>query len=200
MKDMYLVLHGIAVKKYADRDELCSVTCLVPDTVDALLKEAVAKGRAAEVNGKFALTPAGQITLKSSYAAACGALRTDGEFMAAYEAFEEINHDLKQVITDWQTMTIGGDKVPNDHSDRNYDEGIIDRIGRIHEKVEKILRQLAAKVPRLERYSQKLLEALERAEDGDIEWVSDARIESYHTVWFELHEDLLRLAGRERQE
>ena len=41
---------------------------------------------------------------------------------------------------------------------------------------------------------------LEKAEDGKVEWVSDARIESYHTVWFELHEDLLRLLGRQREE
>ncbi len=42
--------------------------------------------------------------------------------------------------------------------------------------------------------------ALERAEGGAIEWVSDARILSYHTVWFELHEDLLRILGRQRSE
>ena len=38
------------------------------------------------------------------------------------------------------------------------------------------------------------------AEKGEIAWVSDARIESYHTVRFELHEDLLRLMRRERGE
>jgi hypothetical protein len=42
--------------------------------------------------------------------------------------------------------------------------------------------------------------ALEKAEDGATEWVSDAKIESYHTLWFELHEDLLRLMRREREE
>ena len=37
------------------------------------------------------------------------------------------------------------------------------------------------------------LNAGEKAEKGAVAWVSDAKIESYHTVWFELHEDLLRL-------
>ena len=32
------------------------------------------------------------------------------------------------------------------------------------------------------------------------EWVSDARLPSYHTLWFELHEDLLRILGRRRAE
>ena len=40
-------------------------------------------------------------------------------------------------------------------------------------------------------YRDKLTKALEKAEDGAIDWVSDARIESYHTQWFELHEDLI---------
>jgi hypothetical protein len=59
---------------------------------------------------------------------------------------------------------------------------------------------MIAVLPRLGIYARKLQAALEHAEDGAIEWVSDARIESYHTVWFEMHEDLLRVLGRERQE
>ena len=55
-------------------------------------------------------------------------------------------------------------------------------------------------MPRLKIYGDKLLAALEAAEDGDVEWVSDIRRDSYHTVWFELHEELLRIMGTERDE
>jgi hypothetical protein len=55
-------------------------------------------------------------------------------------------------------------------------------------------------LPRLSFYQDKLMEALEKAEDGEIQWVSDARLESYHTIWFEMHEDLLRVLGRVREE
>ena len=55
-------------------------------------------------------------------------------------------------------------------------------------------------LPRLKIYGDKLLAALEAAEDGDVEWVSDIRRDSYHTVWFELHEELLRIMGTERDE
>ncbi|MFP4406785.1 hypothetical protein, partial [Rhodosalinus sp.] len=72
--------------------------------------------------------------------------------------------------------------------------------GDLHEKAEPVLDRLIAHVPRLKVYKDMLLQALERAEDGAVEWVSDARIMSYHTVWFELHEDLLRILGRERVE
>ena len=55
-------------------------------------------------------------------------------------------------------------------------------------------------MPRVGYYGNQLLAALEQAEDGDVRWVSDATIASYHTVWFELHEDLLRVTGLARRE
>ena len=193
-------MHGIAVKKYATVDEICSITGLQSDTVKELVGHAVARGRASEANGKYLLTPTGQITLKSAYSKTYGSLRRDEEFVATYQDFERINNDLKQAITEWQTIGIGGQTVANDHSDEAYDSAVIDRIGDIHERVEIILKRLGNQEPRLNRYSNKLLSALEKAEDGDIRWVSDATMESYHTVWFELHEDLLRIMGREREE
>ncbi len=200
MQDLQLVMHGIAVKKYATVDEICSITGLQSDTVKELVGHAVARGRASEANGKYLLTPTGQITLKSAYSKTYGSLRRDEEFVATYQDFERINNDLKQAITEWQTIGIGGQTVANDHSDEAYDSAVIDRIGDIHERVEIILERLGNQEPRLNRYSKKLLSALEKAEDGDIRWVSDATMESYHTVWFELHEDLLRIMGREREE
>ena len=200
MQDLQLVMHGIAVKKYATVDDICSVTGLESDTVKELVTQAVAKGRASEANGKYLLTPTGQITLKSAYSKAYGSLRRDEEFVAAYEDFERINNDLKQAITEWQTIEIGGQTVTNDHSDADYDSAVIDRIGDIHERVDIVLDRLGRQESRLHRYREKLLSALEKAEDGDIRWVSDATIESYHTVWFEMHEDLLRIMGREREE
>ena len=200
MKDLHLVMHGIAIKKYCSSEDICSLTQLPSERVRALLDEALGTGRIAEVNDGFMLTPAGQVLLKSSYARSCFALREDPDFMSAYEEFETINSDLKQTITDWQTLSIGGQKVPNDHSDKAHDDRIIDRIGRIHEAVEGVLNRLSKNLPRLDRYNKSLLHALEKAEDGEIQWVSDAKTESYHTVWFELHEDLLRLVGREREE
>jgi hypothetical protein len=200
MQDLQLVMHGIAVKKYANVDDICALTGLDSDTVSALAAEGVAKGRVNEAKGKYLLTPIGQVMLKSAYSKAYGALRKDNAFVAAYEDFERINDDLKQAITDWQTIEIGGQTIANDHSNKDYDEAVIDRIGAIHERVEVVLERLGNREARLHRYREQLLSALEKAEDGDIAWVSDATIASYHTVWFELHEDLLRIMGREREE
>jgi hypothetical protein len=107
---------------------------------------------------------------------------------------------LKQVITDWQTVDIGGSRVPNDHGDPAYDAAIIEALGKLNDLMEPVFVRLSRAVPRLRIYEKLLVKSLEAAEDGDVSWVSDVRKASYHTVWFELHEDLLRIMGRKRDE
>ena len=41
-------------------------------------------------------------------------------------------------------------------------------------------------------------EALRRVRAGEHDWFTKPVIESYHTVWFELHEDLLASLGLDR--
>jgi hypothetical protein len=196
----HLAFHGLAIKRLANAAAVADLVGLPETTVSAELARAVATGRAMEAKGGFTLAPLARVALEASYGGLYGALREDAAFEAAYQRFEIVNRSLKQVITDWQTMEVRGERVTNDHSDEAYDQKIIDRLADIHEKIEPVLRALAAKLPRLGVYPKKLTVALEQAEDGDIAWVSDIRRESYHTVWFELHEDLLRIMGTVRDE
>lgn len=200
MQDMHLVLHGLAIKKHADAAAVAGLVGLPTARVSELLTQAVQRGKVAEAQGRYLLTPMARMSLDGDYSKYYGDLRKNEDFVAAYEGFERINVELKQLITDWQTVEIAGQRVPNDHSDAAHDQRVIDRLGDLHERADKVFARLAAGLPRLQRYRDHLLAALEKAEDGDIQWVSDARIDSYHTVWFELHEELLRLMGRIRQE
>ena len=198
--ELHLVMHGTAIKKHGDAIAIAGIAGLTPARVAHVLTNAVAGGRIAEVDGKYLLTPAGQLIVAAEYSRFCQGLRDNADFIAAYERFEVINKDLKQLITEWQTMDVGGKRVANDHSDETYDERVIGRLGDLHERFEPVLQRLCTACERLTAYRDKLTTALERAEDGDVAWVSDARIDSYHTVWFELHEDLLRVLGRVRDE
>lgn len=198
--DLHLVMHAVAIRKHAAADAIAPVAGLPAALVEAALELGVAKGRLATASGGYLLTPAGRLMLDGEYSRYCGALRADTRFSGGYERFEVVNRELKQLITDWQTMEVGGKRVANDHSNEEYDGRILDRLGDLHERFEPILKGLVACAPRLDVYRRKLDAALAKAEDGDIAWVSDARLDSYHTVWFELHEDLLRLLGRVRDE
>lgn len=200
MNHMHDILHGMAIKKHADAAALARLTGLDPDRVAALLARAVATGRAVLAQGKYILSPAGRMILDAQYGRYCAPARNDGEFIAAYDRFELINSDLKQLITDWQTLAIGGAQVVNDHSDAEYDERCLDRLSAVHERLAPVLRAFAVHSNRFSRYGALLDAALDKAGDGAREWVADATIESYHTVWFEMHEDLLRMLDRVRDE
>lgn len=200
MTDTHLVLHGVAVKKHADVTAIAEWIGIDEARVSALLDRAVDSGRAAVTGSRYLLTPAGRMIVDSQYSKHYAAVRAESAVAAAHARFEVANDELKQLITDWQTRSIGGNRVANDHADADYDARIIDKLGGVHERVEPILQAFAALLPRYGRYIDLLGTALEHAEDGDIAWVSDATIASYHTVWFELHEDILRVLGRQRIE
>lgn len=200
MKDPQLALHGLAIKKHGTAAEVAAITNLAPDLAEKHLDAAVSSGRAMKTGDKYMLQPAAQIALRSAYSRDYSDERASSDMQSAYDDFERVNEQLKSLITEWQTLEVGGTSMPNDHSDPEHDQKIIDRLGDLHERAEPILDRLAAGLPRLSVWKKLLLAALEKAEDGDIDWVSDARCMSYHTAWFEMHEDLIRVLGRERQE
>ena len=53
-------------------------------------------------------------------------------------------------------------------------------------------------LPRFEVYPRRLQRAVTLVGDGDHSMVAAPVKDSYHTVWFELHEELIILAGRNR--
>ena len=57
---------------------------------------------------------------------------------------------------------------------------------------------MASLLDRFSGYSPRLSAARRRVVAGEHEWLTRPTIDSYHTVWFELHEDLLATLGRTR--
>jgi hypothetical protein len=196
----HLVLHGLAIKKYANPAVIADIIDVPECAVSSILASAASDNIVAMVQDKYAISAVGKLLLMNEYSRYYSDLRSNEQFVSAYEKFETINIELKTLITAWQVRDIGGKTITNDHTDKNYDDKIIDRLGNLHERADRILVSLIGPLPRMRVYREKLRIALERAEDGALEWVSDAKIESYHTLWFELHEDLLCILGHARQE
>jgi DNA-binding MarR family transcriptional regulator len=144
------------------------------------------------------LTPAGRDRL---------AALLDGErkgadraaLAAAYDDFRSVNADFKSLVTDWQ-LKGGPGGTPNTHDDAEYDAAVLARLADVHARVLPILEAAAAQLPRLSAYSAKLVVALGRVRDGDTAWLTRPLIDSYHTVWFELHEELISAVGLTREE
>jgi hypothetical protein len=195
-----LALHGLAVKKAGTASAVAEILGEDAGRVAAALQDAVDSGRALEARETYMVTPAGREWLVDRYSTAFGAFRGKAEAEAAYERFERINRELLRLFTDWQMMPVGSERVPNDHSDPEYDHEIVNRLGALHERAERPLQQFAELEPRLAQYRRRLDAAYDNVLAGDHDFVSGARVDSYHTIWFELHEDLLRMLGREREE
>jgi hypothetical protein len=114
---------------------------------------------------------------------------------AVYDEFRAINADFKALATDWQLI----DGKPNTHDDTDYDAAVLARLDRVHQRVVPIIAAAAAHVPRLSAYSAKLQRALDKVKAGKVAWLTQPIIDSYHTVWFELHEELILAAGLTRE-
>ena len=112
-----------------------------------------------------------------------------------YESFKALDPELKQACTDFQ---IRGNQTLNDHADPDYDAAVISRLAEINRRVQPIMDRLAEALDRFGHYGPRLNFALSQVLDGDINWFTKPSLDSYHEVWFELHEDLLVTLGIDR--
>ena len=198
----FVVLHALRLKGFAQPDAIAATTALPEDEVGKILDAAAGDGLALKREGRisgWALTGAGRerhAKLLSEEVEAAGCRDTVD---AAYRSFLDVNRDLLQVCTDWQMRTgPSGEQVVNDHSDSKYDQAVIARLRAVDTAVQPICADLAGELERFASYGPRLGNAIDRVEAGDLDYATKPMIDSYHTVWFELHEDLLTTLGIER--
>jgi hypothetical protein len=117
----------------------------------------------------------------------------------AYERFVEQNGPLLRACTDWQLLD-ANPKAPvvNDHSDPEHDRAVIERLGAVHDAVVPICADLTAELGRFSVYEPRFSAAMGRIRSGDHAAVDSPSTDSYHAIWFELHDHLLATLGRDR--
>ncbi|AHH20673.1 pyruvate, phosphate dikinase [Nocardia nova SH22a] len=167
-----------------------------PGEVTARCADLLSEGSCADTPAGLRLTPEGRNRLGELLAAERGTVDV-AAMAAAYEDFCVVNAELKEIVTAWQMRDTA---TPNDHGDPEYDAAVLDRLTALHLRVRPLAERLGAIAPRLARYRDRLELAVERIGGGDHTWVARPITDSYHTVWFELHEDLIGLCGLSRAE
>jgi pyruvate,orthophosphate dikinase len=170
------------------------------DDVGVLLDQLVVDGLAASVAGAYRLTEAGTARAEELLALDREGWGTD-EAAEALETFLVLDVRMKETVTAWQIRpTDGGEPLINDHTDVEYDRAVLDRLAALHADASAWLAPIESACGRLAGYGERLDRAVERALAGDTKYVASPRVDSYHGIWFELHEDLIRLAGRTRED
>ena len=173
-------------------------TGAAPDDLQPVIDQLTIDGLIASAAGAFRLTESGTDRV-------AGLVETEREAWgvnaatAALDAFLPIDHRVKAVVTAWQVRDDQPGQVLNDHADSAYDAGVLARLAEVHEDTQAWLGGVESAVPRLATYRARLDQAVKRAGVGDGRYVASPRVDSYHGVWFELHEDLIQLAGRTRE-
>jgi len=143
----------------------------------------------------LALTPAGRAA-HALWARLAAGSQEEAVAREAYQAFLPLNTQLLRICTDWQLRPDGS---PNDHSDSAYDFKVLERLDRLDERTAGLVKKLAEAVPRFSAYPGRLTAALDRVAD-DRQWLASPRCDSYHTVWMQMHEDLLTAVGASRED
>lgn len=166
------------------------------ERVRSLVDAGLAEKSFGSVRG-WSLTDVGHKHLESALAQQDA--RGDSGLRSLYQRFLEKNAAVLQAASDWQVRRYGGGaEIPNDHTDTDYDESVIKELLRVHERASKVLKELGQALPRAAPYRDRLQACVKRLESGDHRAFTGLLEESYHTVWFELHQDLLLTLGLER--
>jgi hypothetical protein len=196
-----LVMHGLRLKGFAEAAAVGEAVGVDESDAQPILDQLVVDELATRRDGKmsgFSLTRPGREEHERLLAAELDASGARPAILDAYRRFLQLNGELLAVCTEWQLRDVDGESTVNDHSDAAYDAAVIEKLADLHRRLEPICADLGVALDRLDGYGPRLAEALRRVQSGDIDWFTKPMIASYHTVWFEMHEDLLCTLGIER--
>ena len=187
---------------YASEARIASASGMSTSDVAERLGALSRDGHVSHTDGPFGgwgLAEAGLDRLGELLATELEAEGARGAVQAAYESFSRLNAKVLDVCHDWQMRRVGAGAILNDHHDLQYDTEVLSRLIRLDQSAQHLLTDLAHHLSRYATPATRLSNALERALAGDSAAVADD-LDAYHTVWFQLHEDLLVTLGITREE
>lgn len=188
-----LALQSLRLAGAADAERVADRSFLPADVIEDLLRAAQAAGQVEAVEfgpSRFlVLTEAGRTRLHALLADDLEAAGARETLRAVLEDFEQgINDEMVRAISEWQR----GAPSPAPQ------EGLLEELERLGSALQDVLAPLVAHLPRFGRYPAQFGIALRRVQDGEPRWIAGVGILSCHTVWAELHQDLLSSLDRER--
>ncbi|MEW1615605.1 MULTISPECIES: transcriptional regulator [unclassified Streptomyces] len=195
-----LVLHTLRCIGFSGLSGVAKASGLPESDVESELIDLAVAGLVTHASGDFGgwgLSEEGRAADAERIAEELAAAGARERVTAVFDQFLVLNPELLDLCTAWQTRTADGTMTMNDHSDRAYDAKVLDRFTEFHQRAEPLCAELSGVLLRFRRYPVRLADALTRARTGSLEYVTDST-SSYHTVWFQLHEDLLATLGLPR--
>ena len=193
------IVRALLIKGVVTVEMLASAVVTGSEDLGPVLDEMAADGLIGDPGALIQLTDEGKALGLEMIAADSDAWGVDNA-SAALDVFLPLDHRVKEIVTAWQMSEVDGAPVLNDHSDEEYDAAVLERFASLHQDAAVWLETLFDGLPRLVDYSSRLDRAASLVAGGDYGYIASPRVDSYHSIWFELHEDLILLAGRSRED
>jgi hypothetical protein len=147
----------------------------------------------------WSLTEAGRGEDRQRLAAELDAAHARPVVVDVHTKFLPLNARFLDAATRWQVRPLPGQPMAaNDHTDHRWDDRVLDVLGAVGRGLAPLDAALAKVLARLGGYAERYQDAFGRASRGEYRWIDGLGIDSCHTVWMQLHEDLLATLGLER--
>jgi hypothetical protein len=188
-----LVLHTLRCIGFAGLATVATAAGLPESEAESELIDLAVAGLVTHLAGEFGgwgITEAGRAADRERIDRELATTGTRALVTDTFTEFLVLNPELLDLCTAWQMRAVDGEVTMNDHSDPGYDARVLTRLADFDQRAEAAFAGLSAAMPRFGHYRVRLADALTRARAGALECVTDSTA-SYHTVWFQLHEDLL---------
>ena len=190
-----LALHAVRTLGYADTQRVADRLGTSADQVHEHLEDARARGwvTVAAFGGSagWSLTDAGKAHGEALLAAELDAVGARACVEEVYRAFLPVNEVVSRACTEWQLHELGIDGAQVTLA------GTLASLDAAVEELADLERRLCTHLNRFAGYHGRFTRAA-RAARTDQAWLTGTDRDSCHTVWFELHEDLLATLGLAR--
>ncbi len=198
-----LALHAVRLSGMTDAAGVSRRTGLGRELAEELLLDDEARGWVRRVAfadlAGWSLTEAGRLEgerLLTEELDRTGARPTVED---AHDTFARLNDRFLSTVTRWQIRPQPWDRLAaNDHDDPVWDGRVLDELASYRRRLAPLCSPLTEVLDRFAGYDDRYAAALARAEAGRLSWVDGTGIDSCHTVWIQLHEDLLATLGLDR--
>lgn len=188
------VLHAVRLGGFADTPALAERAELSRGTVEDTLIDLGARGLIERMSfadtAGWILTEAGTAQHERWLAEERQRAGATEALVTAMTEFDELNARVVDTLSRWQLQS------PEQQAHRRVD--VLPALRGVDGALRDLLADPIALLPRLGRYPRQFAAALRRVSAGEDRWVAGVGILSCHTVWAELHQDLLSTLGRPR--
>ena len=199
-----LVLHAVRVTGFIDTAAIAHRFDLDASETEEHLRDAEAHGwttyTAFGDTAGWSLTERGRAENERRLTSELTNVRGEPDVRDVYREFLPLNALLLRACTDWQLKPAPDDRlVPNDHTDPAWDAGVLRELTAVDRALPVLIGRLGNLLTRFRGYEARFSAALTRAQAGELAFVDRTDVDSCHSVWFQLHEDLIATLGIDRR-